>query len=451
MTPAVENARRNLEKQYVCFLMDMTLEKDELLRIARDIGLEFLGARPSKLEKPELLDALTEDFFKNAATAERVCGALDGRIPPLDLSFLCSKKAFRAFKASLHALGPEELARCLWPLAKESLPEAKRALEAALEVLDDRMDRMDLNEAIGNVLERSKEADELERKLKEAEQSGRRHEKRASEVEGQASDLRARLEKTKAELEEALRRSRRLEAELDEERKSSIRAAEAARLSEELAASRAELENLRADLATARQKLERRARLRRVGLFVDLMNLYLTGRELYGAGPDFKVLRQKAEECPEGNRQIVEARAYMVEDPCQEKAGLKHALREAGFEVKTRPILYRADGTAKGDWDMGMAVEILELADRLDVVVLGTGDGDFVDLVQHLKEKKPHLSIEAICFESPKHVSERLLKAVDRVVRLGPKHAARMEAPSSEGGRPPLQERAARSDIAGKS
>jgi len=114
----------------------------------------------------------------------------------------------------------------------------------------------------------------------------------------------------------------------------------------------------------------------------------------------------------------------MVEDPGQEKEGLKHALREAGFEVKTRPIFYRADGTAKGDWDLGMTVDILDLADRLDVVALGTGDGDFVDLIEYLKEKKPHLSIEVVCFESPKHVSERLLKAADRVAHLNPKQAA---------------------------
>ncbi len=118
----------------------------------------------------------------------------------------------------------------------------------------------------------------------------------------------------------------------------------------------------------------------RVGLFVDVQNMFYAAREK-NARLDFEALLELV-----GNsRQVVRAVAYLVETKEIDQSGFIHLLQMKAFEVKRKPLRIRSDRTAKGNWDLEMALDALSTADTLDVVVLATGDGDFVPLVRELK------------------------------------------------------------------
>lgn len=408
------------------FVLTVSLSQEELLKLVRDLDIVFPGTRPSQLPKVDLVDALTDEFFKARDAASSIGRTLDERLnPKADLSFLSSPKGYKAFKKMLHDICPGDMAAYLWRLSSEESPEARQALKAALKVWDKRLDEMEdaaAHEVMEKVVQRSKEADNLEKRLEEARHCERQKGKKVEDLLRRLDEMQKKLQRKEIDIKDAGDAARRLKVELDGKKSLEESAHEAETLKAELSRAGSEIAGLRLELSSAMEKLRRHGRLKRIGLFVDVQNLIITGRAEYGGSLDFKALLKKAEEGPESaSRLVVEAYAYLAEDPLQEKTNLKNTLKELGFVVRTRPILYRADGTAKGNWDLGMAVEVLEKADRLDIVILGTGDGDFLDLVRHLKEKKPHLKVEIVCFDSPRHTSEMLIRAADHVHRLGPR------------------------------
>ncbi|MGR8950017.1 MAG: LabA-like NYN domain-containing protein [Gammaproteobacteria bacterium] len=122
---------------------------------------------------------------------------------------------------------------------------------------------------------------------------------------------------------------------------------------------------------------------RRIALFVDVQNIYYTVRDSYRRMFDYQKLWQAMLQRGE----IVHAAAYAIDrdDPNQRK--FQHKLREIGFEVKLKPYIQRADGSSKGDWDVGITIDVLEESSNADIVVLATGDGDFAPLAERIKEK----------------------------------------------------------------
>jgi uncharacterized LabA/DUF88 family protein len=119
----------------------------------------------------------------------------------------------------------------------------------------------------------------------------------------------------------------------------------------------------------------------RVGVFVDVQNLYYSARNIYGARVNFnEVLREAV-----GNRRLIRAIAYVVKADMPEESSFFEALEKAGFEVKQKDLQTFAGGQQKGDWDVGIAMDIIKLMQKLDVVVLASGDGDFVPLLEYLQ------------------------------------------------------------------
>lgn len=118
--------------------------------------------------------------------------------------------------------------------------------------------------------------------------------------------------------------------------------------------------------------------MNKIAIFVDVQNIYYTTRQIYGRQFDYRKLWARIES--EGD--IVQATAYAIErnDPGQIK--FQNALRSIGFEVKLKPFIQRRDGSAKGDWDVGITIDVLEVAQDVDTIVLLSGDGDFDMLVQ---------------------------------------------------------------------
>lgn len=119
----------------------------------------------------------------------------------------------------------------------------------------------------------------------------------------------------------------------------------------------------------------------RVGVFVDVQNMFYSAKAIHQSKIDYSKLLQEIV----GDRQLVRAIAYVVQKPDVDQSSFIEALERLGYEIKSKELRLRPDGTAKGDWDMGIAIDTIAIATRLDAVVLVSGDGDFVPLVEMLK------------------------------------------------------------------
>lgn len=119
----------------------------------------------------------------------------------------------------------------------------------------------------------------------------------------------------------------------------------------------------------------------RVGVFVDVQNLYYSARNLYNARVKFNEILDAAV----GERRLIRAIAYCVKADMPEEHTFFEALGKAGFEVKMKELQTFAGGHQKGDWDVGIAMDIIKAMNKLDVVVLCSGDGDFVPLLEYLQ------------------------------------------------------------------
>lgn len=149
----------------------------------------------------------------------------------------------------------------------------------------------------------------------------------------------------------------------------------------------------------------------RVGVFVDVQNLYYCAKNLYGAYPNYKTMLAEAT----AERQLVCAFAYVVSAnniPKQEE--FFEALRQAGIEVKQKDLQIFPGGMKKGNWDVGIAVDILRFMNRVDVVVLASGDGDFTDLLDYLKNQG--VKTEVMSFA--KTTSNKLIQEADEFIDL---------------------------------
>lgn len=121
----------------------------------------------------------------------------------------------------------------------------------------------------------------------------------------------------------------------------------------------------------------------RVGVFVDIQNMYYSARALYGKKVNFKNILEEAV----NGRLLVRALAYGITTEEAHEGEFHEALSAQGFELKTKPLQTFIGGQKKGDWDVGIAMDVLRLEPKVDVAVLVCGDGDFVPLVEFAKEK----------------------------------------------------------------
>ena len=119
----------------------------------------------------------------------------------------------------------------------------------------------------------------------------------------------------------------------------------------------------------------------RVGVFVDVQNLYYSARSLYNTKVNFNAVLKTAV----GGRELIRAIAYVIKAEAMKEQTFFDALKMIGFEVKSKDLQIFYGGNKKGDWDIGIAMDTIELAPKLDTVILVSGDGDYVPLVQHLR------------------------------------------------------------------
>ncbi len=168
---------------------------------------------------------------------------------------------------------------------------------------------------------------------------------------------------------------------------------------------------------------------RRVGVFIDIQNMYYSARNLYGQKVNFLNIVKAAT----GDQQLIRAIAYGVATKSGDETAFFEALHNVGIEVMTKDLLEYDSGQKKGDWDVGITIDIVRMCDMLDVVVLVSGDGDYVPVGEYVKGRGR--IFQAMSFRES--TSTRLVEFADVYTNLSD-DKARFLIPGngSRGGRP---------------
>lgn len=156
--------------------------------------------------------------------------------------------------------------------------------------------------------------------------------------------------------------------------------------------------------------IKARHKNQRIGVFVDVQNMYYSAKNLYKSKVNFHTILKESV----NNRQIIRAIAYVIKADVKDENTFYEALEDMGFEVKSKDLQVFYGGDKKGDWDVGIAMDVMRLAPKLDTIVLVSGDGDFSDLLEHAKSLG--CRTEVIAFG--KTTSHKLKEVADLFVDL---------------------------------
>jgi len=148
----------------------------------------------------------------------------------------------------------------------------------------------------------------------------------------------------------------------------------------------------------------------RVGVFIDAQNLYHSAKNLYGAKVNFAAVLKEAVD----DRTLVRALAYVITTESGEEQGFFEALEKVGIETKTKDLQIFIGGAKKADWDVGIAVDMIKMAPKLDAAVIASGDGDFAPLLTYLNSQG--VQTEVITFG--RSSSNLLREATDSFIDL---------------------------------
>jgi len=149
----------------------------------------------------------------------------------------------------------------------------------------------------------------------------------------------------------------------------------------------------------------------KVAIFVDVQNVYYTVKQSHGCHFDYRVFWEEVT----AKREVVGAFAYAIDRGDPQQIQFQQILQSIGFDVKLKPFIQRSDGSAKGDWDVGITIDMLELASQTDVAVLASGDGDFDLVVTKLRES---YNAQVEVYGARKLTAESLVRAASRFVPI---------------------------------
>lgn len=150
----------------------------------------------------------------------------------------------------------------------------------------------------------------------------------------------------------------------------------------------------------------------RVGIFIDVQNLYHSSKNIYESRVNYKELMKHLI----AGRKLIRAMAYVVKtETTAGEASFFDALKHAGIELRSKDIQIFPGGMKKADWDVGLAVDAIRMSESLDVVILVTGDGDFVPLIEYLRWGKGRL-VEVAAFS--RSASSKIKEATDMFIAL---------------------------------
>lgn len=150
--------------------------------------------------------------------------------------------------------------------------------------------------------------------------------------------------------------------------------------------------------------------MKKIALFADVQNLYYTVRQVHGCHFNYAALW--AELSARGD--IVIAQAYAIDRGDARQQQFQQILRNLGFTVKLKPYIQRSDGSAKGDWDVGITIDVLDAIGQADEIVLASGDGDFDRLLERVRAG----GAEATAYGAPGLTAQSLIRAATRYVPI---------------------------------
>jgi uncharacterized LabA/DUF88 family protein len=151
--------------------------------------------------------------------------------------------------------------------------------------------------------------------------------------------------------------------------------------------------------------------MEKVAIFVDVQNIYYTCKHRHQKHFNYNTFWQKAT----ANRQVVAAFAYAIERGDLKQRSFQQILKSIGFQVKLKPYIQRSDGSSKGDWDVGITLDVIELAEQVDVIILLSGDGDFQLLLQKVRER---YQVRSEVYGVKTLTAPALIQASDRFVAI---------------------------------
>ena len=154
--------------------------------------------------------------------------------------------------------------------------------------------------------------------------------------------------------------------------------------------------------------------MEKVAIFVDVQNIYYTTRQSYSRHFNYSAFWSQAT----ANKTVVGAFAYAIDKGDSQQLGFQQILRQIGFEVKLKPYIQRSDGSAKGDWDVGITLDAIEYAEQADVIILLSGDGDFDVLLNKARDK---YSVESEVYGVQALTAPSLIKAASRFIAIDEK------------------------------
>lgn len=149
----------------------------------------------------------------------------------------------------------------------------------------------------------------------------------------------------------------------------------------------------------------------RVGVFIDVQNMYYSAKNLYGAKVNFGNIVKEAT----AGRKLIRAIAYVVRTETKDEQPFFDALYNLGIETKEKPLQIFFGGDKKADWDVGITVDAIRLSPSLDAIILVSGDGDYVPLVEYLRNQGKQ--VESVAFGET--TSKKLIEATDDFIDLG--------------------------------
>jgi uncharacterized LabA/DUF88 family protein len=416
-------------------LLDLLYPGKSLAGLASRAGLSYPGHRIEKIPREELLAALAQTIREQPQERERILREiLDAslaeqealnRIPAGDVVGWLEgtsepregvRRLVAAFADTRSSVG--RAARKWWRtfLAEQRETPGEEGPQTPL--LD-----LVLGSVAHPVQEAARTVDQTARQLRDAtrslEESARRETqelgRHTAQVSRTVEALATELARTRSWIGEQQASVRRALEEVAE----AIRALEA-----RMNRSQSAVEGLVAQVGAAAVALERgqaavarrmlaqlRSGPRRVGIFVDVANLNFSARDAHGARVQYRALRERGARLGD----VAVARAYVVEGPVAgAQRPFEAALQHAGYDVQTLPVRQLPDGRLKANWDLGMATDMMRHADDLDVVLLATGDGDFVDLVRWLRQEGLQVHVASVVG----HTSQDLVAAADGWIPL---------------------------------
>lgn len=151
--------------------------------------------------------------------------------------------------------------------------------------------------------------------------------------------------------------------------------------------------------------------MEKIVVFVDVQNIYYTTKQSYGCHFDYNKFWAKIT----SNRKVVKAIAYAIDRNDEKQKQFQNILRAIGFEVKLKPYIQRVDGSAKGDWDVGITLDAIQYAKDADVVVLASGDGDFDLLVDKIRRD---IQAKVEVYGVPKFTSTSLINSASEFIPI---------------------------------